>query len=192
MIERTPPVVLAQKAGFICAHLAIAFVIYAFTLAPIRDFFGSRNALIDDKMELLARIDGIGSQETTIQEFARNVDAELNRNEFLVGVNDGVVGADLQTRIKTILEAQGARLNLVQSLPSVQKGGIKYVGVRVQLAGTHASIQRAIQAVEAGKPYLFISGATLKSTSPPQSITATEPLIDAQLEVFGALRSGRE
>ena len=55
------------------------------------------------------------------------------------------------------------------------------------------AIQRAIHAVEAAKPHLFVTGAVLKpvlSTGKP----AEEPIVEAQLDIFGATRieaSGR-
>jgi hypothetical protein len=122
-----------------------------------------------------------------VQELVRGSSTELDRGEFLAGANDGVVGADLQTRLKAITEAGGARLHLVQTLPSVRTGTIKYIGARIELVGTLATIHRAIYAVESEKPYLFITAATLKISS-----TNGEPILSAQLDIIGALRSERD
>ena len=62
-------------------------------------------------------------------------------------------------------------------------------GLPAVLIGTLAAIQRAIHAVESGKPYLFVTAATLKSSSAVARPDApAEPVIDAQLDIFGALR----
>jgi general secretion pathway protein M len=63
------------------------------------------------------------------------------------------------------------------------------VGARIELIGTLAAIQRAIHAVESGKPYLFVTAAALKSSSPvARPDMPSEPAVDAQLDIFGALR----
>jgi hypothetical protein len=55
--------------------------------------------------------------------------------------------------------------------------------------GTLAAIQRAIHAMESGKPYLFITTAVLKSSSPvSRSDQTAEPVVAVQLDAFGALR----
>ena len=67
-----------------------------------------------------------------------------------------MVVADLQTRLKAIAEAAGARLRSVQSLPPKTKDEVRYVGARLDVYGTVEAIQRTVYAVEAGKPYLFV------------------------------------
>jgi Type II secretion system (T2SS), protein M subtype b len=63
------------------------------------------------------------------------------------------------------------------------------VGARIELIGTLAAIQRAIHVVESGKPYLFVTAAALKSSSPvARPDMPSEPAVDAQLDIFGALR----
>jgi hypothetical protein len=63
------------------------------------------------------------------------------------------------------------------------------VGSRVELQGSIPAVHRAIAAIEGIKPYLFVRAALLK----PAPIAGRpdlpqEPLIDAELDVFGALR----
>jgi hypothetical protein len=56
-----------------------------------------------------------------MQGLVRDATAEMERGEFHTGTNDGAVGADLQTRLKAITEAGGARL---------QSGTIAAIGAR--------------------------------------------------------------
>jgi hypothetical protein len=62
------------------------------------------------------------------------------------------------------------------------------------MVGTLQSIQRAVYAIENAKPYLFISGATIKiAPSVNKQGVSEEPSVQAQLDVFGAIQiNGRE
>jgi hypothetical protein len=66
---------------------------------------------------------------------------------------------------------------------------VRYIGSRIEIYGSLPAIHRAIHAVEAAKPHLFIASAVLKAASPTGKPGAPEePIIEAQLEVFGATR----
>jgi Type II secretion system (T2SS), protein M subtype b len=92
-------------------------------------------------------------------------------------------------------EAAGARVRSVQGLQPKNNGQIRYIGAKVDLYGALGAVQKVIYAVESGKPYLFVSNASIRlSPSIAAQATTTEPVIDAQLDVFGAVQmesSGR-
>jgi general secretion pathway protein M len=189
MIAEIQSNALVRRVTFVAAHVAIMLAACWLWVIPLWDIFADRDARIAEQHALLRRLEGVAAREGAVQDLVRNAAAEINRGELLTGANDGMVGADLQTRLKAITEAGGARLQSVQSLPSTHNGAVKYVGARIELIGTLAAIQRAIHAVESGKPYLFVTAAALKSSSPiARPDLPAEPVVDAQLEVFGALR----
>jgi general secretion pathway protein M len=180
---------IVRRTTFVAAHIAIMLVASWLWVFPFWDIFAERDAQIAKQLVLLGRLKGIAAREGARAGLLRRAATELDDGEFLAGANDGVVGADLQTRLKAITEAGDTKLQSVQSLPVTPNGLIKYVGARIELIGTLAAIQRAIHALESGKPYLFVTAATLKSSSAVTRPDApAEPVIDAQLDVFGALR----
>lgn len=101
-----------------------------------------------------------------------------------------VIGADLQTWLKRIAEAAGAKLRSVRGLPALGDERMRYVGSRIEIFGPLAAIHRAVHAIENAKPYLLVKGAALR-LSPPVGRTGApgEPIIEAQLDVFGAVRA---
>ncbi len=115
---------------------------------------------------------------------------QTRRGEFLSGPNENVINADLQTRLKTVAEAADARLRAVQSLPPRTRDLTKYSGSRVEIYGSLQSIQRTVFAVESAKPYLLIVGASIKALpSSARPGVPEEPIIQAQLDVFGAIQT---
>jgi|HubBroStandDraft_6_1064221.scaffolds.fasta_scaffold248584_2 hypothetical protein len=187
-----------RRAAFLAGNLAAALAVAALLVMPVHGFFAERDDRIAGQRTLLARLTAVAAQESRVTAVARETDAQAEHGEFLVGPNEGVVVADLQTRLKAIAEAAGARLRSVQSLPPKTRDDVRYVGARLDVYGTVEAIQRALHAVEAGKPYLFV-GAAVVRTAPPINtqglphVPAQEPVIDAQLDIFGAMQlKGRD
>jgi len=193
MIERWQESFWLRRAVFVGANAAGALVV-ALLILPVCSFFADRNGHIAEQQSALARLQGIIGREALIEEIERETDAQVQAGEFLRGPNEGVISADLQTRLKSIAQSAGAQLRSVQALPPNTREGTRYIGSRMALSGTIQTVHRAIQEVEGGKPYLFVTAAAIKSSPMvnPQA-PATEPVIDAELDIFGAVQAdGRE
>lgn len=182
-----------RRSAFIGGNVAAALAVVGFLVVPVQAFFAERDTQIATQRTLLARFAAVAGQQTRVEATAREADAQVENGEFLVGTNEGVIVADLQTRLKTIAEGGGARLRSVQSLPPKTRDEVRYVGARLDISGPLAAIQRTLHAVEAGTPYLFVDAAVVRVAPPTNApglanATAQEPMIDAQLDVFGAVQ----
>ena len=181
-----------RRSTFVAGNVAAALAIIGFLVLPVRGFFAERDAQIASQRALLARFTAIAAQQTRVQAAAHEADAQVEHGEFLVGTNEGVIVADLQTRLKAMAEAAGARLRSVQSLPPKTREEVRYVGARLDVYGPLATIQRTLHAVEGSTPYLFVDAAVVRAAPPintqalPNAVPQ-EPVIDAQLDVFGAV-----
>jgi general secretion pathway protein M len=185
---------LRRRALFVLGNLAICAVVVGSLVMPVVAVFADRDDRIADKMKVLARLRAIAAQAGNVRSIASDTSAQLRGGEFLIGPNENVISADLQTRLKAIIEAAGARSRAVQALPLKTSDQIKYSGSRIEIFGSLQSIHRAIYAVESAKPYLFITGATIKASPPANRQGAPEePIVQAQLDIFGAIQTnGRE
>ena len=115
------------------------------------------------------------------------------QSEFLAGSNEGVIGADLQTRLKAIVERSGARIRMIQSQTTKPGDPIRYIGARLTIFGNLQRIHGTIYAIETDKPFLFVTDAVIKPASPVARVgAAEEPVIEARLDVFGAALAGRQ
>jgi len=180
-----------RRAMFLLVNAVLVIPIVVFIVLPLRAVFSDRDDQIADRRAVLARLTAVASQEASVQAIASDTTAQLHGDEFLSGPNENVISADLQTRLKAITEAAGARSRAVQALPAKTLEQIKYSGSRIELFGTIQSVQRAIYAIETAKPYLFVTGAVIK---PLQAMNrpgvVEEPTIQAQLDVAGAIQVG--
>jgi Type II secretion system (T2SS), protein M subtype b len=174
-----------RRAVFVVAHLAALAAIFGFVILPIREFFADRDAHIAEQRLQLARLEGIASQGANVRTMALQVDADMQKGEFLVGSTDGLISAELQTRLKGFAESAGAHVRSAQTLPPKDVGQIKYSGSRVEIYGNIQALRKAIHGIEAARPYLFITGANLKpALSAGRPNSAEEPAVQAQLDVF--------
>jgi general secretion pathway protein M len=189
MIARDLP--LRRRMTFLLVNAALVFPIVVFVVLPIQSVFSDRDGQIADRSAVLARLTAIASQEANVQALASDTNAQIPGDEFLSGPNENVISADLQTRLKAMTDAAGARSRAVQALPTKTSEQIRYTGSRIELFGTIQSVQRAVYAIESAKPYLFITGAVIK----PLPVTnrpgvSEEPNIQAQLDIAGAIQVG--
>jgi general secretion pathway protein M len=179
---------------FAGGNLAAALGLATLVVMPIYAGFAARDEQIAGQRATLARFLAIAAQEAAVQT-AGKVHPAVGAGDFLSGKNEGVINADLQTRLKAVVEQAGARLRSVRVLPGQSIDQVRYIGSRIDIYGSLPAIHRAIYAVEAAKPHLFVTSAVLKAASPTgKPGTLEEPVIEAQLEVFGATRieaSGR-
>jgi hypothetical protein len=176
-----------RRLAFVGGNLAVGLVIIVACVLPMRDLFAERDRQIIEQRTTLARFRAVAEQDAVVQAAAAKNAAR--QGEFLVGKTEGVIGADLQTRLKAMAGVAGAKLRSVRGVPAHGDAHTKYVGSRVELFGSLAAIQRAIHAVESAKPYLFVKSAAIRLSPPVGQVgVPREPLIEAQLDVFGAVR----
>jgi general secretion pathway protein M len=178
-----------RGVAFVAAHVAGVAMIFGFVILPIREFFTDRDARIAEQGLQLARLEAVASQEANVRAMAHQVDAEVQKGEFLIGTSDGLISAELQTRLKGFAEPAGAHVRSVQSLPAKAAGQIKYSGSRIELNGSIVSLRKAIHEIEGARPFLFITSANMKLALPAgRPNSAEEPAIQVQLDVFAPMR----
>jgi general secretion pathway protein M len=176
-----------RRMVFVALNVAAILAIHGLLIEPVRSLLADRDGSVADKQALLSRFQSMAAQEANNQELAHNIGAQLAGGEFLAGPNEGVMTADLQTRLKAMAEQAGARLRLQQNLPPRNIGSIRYVGSRLEIFGPLQTIQCAIHAVDTSRPYLFVTAAVVR----PSAVAARpgsveEPVIEARLDIYGA------
>jgi general secretion pathway protein M len=181
---------LRRRVLFVFGNFAAYALIVGVIVMPIYALFADRDNRIEEQGKVLARLNAISAQATNVQSIVSDTKAQMQGGEFLAGPNENVVNADLQTKLKAMTEAAGARPRAVQALSVKTVDQIRYTGSRIEIFGSLQSILRAIHTIESSKPYLFISGAALKTLQPTRQGGSEQPVIQAQLDIFGAMQVG--
>lgn len=183
---------LGRQTLFVLGNLAACALVAGVIVMPIFTFFADRDSRIEEQRRVLARLSAITAQAANIQSIISDTKAQMQSGEFLVGPNENVISADLQTKLKALTESAGARSRAVQALPVKISDQIKYSGSRIEIFGSLQSILRAIHTIESAKPYLFVTGAALKILPAAGQGVSQEPVIQAQLDIFGAVQVGSQ
>jgi general secretion pathway protein M len=178
-----------RRVLFLAAHLAAFIIFVGFVVLPIHDFFADRDNRIAEQRVLLARLEAVAAQDASVKSMAQQAEAQVQQGEFLIGSSEGLVNANLQTRLKGFSESAGAKVRSAQSVPPKTIEQVKYSGSRIEIYGGIKSVQKAIFAIEGARPYLFISGAVMKTALPTgRPGISEEPLIQAQLDIFAPMQ----
>ncbi|MBH5403172.1 hypothetical protein HZZ13_36065 [Bradyrhizobium sp. CNPSo 4010] len=154
--------------------------------AALADYTQSLDDEIAQKQQVLGRLEAILAREGDVRAASERIKTQLTEGDFLKGANEGVIGAELQIRLKNVAERNGARVLTMQGLTLPADDVLRYIGAKIALVGTHQQLQRAIYEIESDKPYLFITNASLKPTAGTNG-DSTEPTLEAHLNVTGTL-----
>jgi len=182
---------LRRRMLFVVGNLAAGAAIVDIGILPIFEMFAERETRIEQQSKQLARLQAIASQAARVDSVEVQTKAEMQGAEFLAGSSENVVSADLQTKLKALTQEAGAASRTVQALPLKTVDRLKYSGARIEMSGSLQSILHAVHAIEASTPYLFISAAILNSSETQRANASEEPIVQAQLDVVGAIQVGK-
>jgi hypothetical protein len=177
---------LLRRSLFLLGNLAPGLVIVLAVVVPVKELLAERDREILQQRAILSRLQAVAAREVSTPAVHK---AGAGADEYLTGKTDGIIAAELQTRLKGMVETSGGRLRSVRSLQPRTDAQTKYIGSHIEMVGAIAAIHRAVQAIESAKPYLFVTGGTIRLAAPTGQVGAPqEPVIEAQLDVFGAVR----
>jgi hypothetical protein len=188
MISSWPQAPALRRLLFLFGNLAVGLTIFFAGVLPVSELFAEREQEILQQRKALARLRAVAAREADVR--SQSSAAALDDGEFLTGKTDGAIGADLQARLKRMVETAGAKLRSVRPMPPRTEAQMRYIGSHIEVLGSIAAVQRTVHAIESAKPYLFVTGGTIR-LSPTVGQGAgmpQEPAIEAQLDVFGAVR----
>ena len=113
---------------------------------------------------------------------------------FLPPAPPALAAADLQQRVKSLVEGAGGSLLSIQVLPAIEEGGVVRVAVSVTGQGDVTALQKTLYGLESQVPLLFVDNleVTARQFRPrlPDGKVAsyTRIQLNSQFEVSGYLR----
>jgi general secretion pathway protein M len=169
---------MPRNALFLALNASAFVFLTLFVLLPVWAHFADRSEQISES----------AAQLSHFQALARNTKALMKGaapagDPFLPGTEERVVSADLQANLKAIATDAGVRLLGIRGLQSSRAQQLRMVAVSMELEGPLPSIRNLLLAIENQKPFLFVTGASLRSAA-----DGDDGLIRAELKVQGAMR----
>lgn len=114
-------------------------------------------------------------------------------DDFLSPGQDAVVLAGLQSRLGQLVKRHRSKVISATALKPDKQGETTYLGVRLQIRGGMADIQRILHSVEAERPLLLVRRAQITPARGGSPEARQDPtLLNVQLDIFGAKWPGRQ
>lgn len=150
---------------------------------------------LERHQERLAQLERMAATREPVQQLIAKIQQDRNVNaQYLPQSAPALAAAELQQRIKAVVEAAGGTLQSTQALPPVEEGGAVKVAISAIMNGDTGSLQQVLHNLESQTPLLFVDNLELsaRATRPRLSggryASYTRMQLNVQFEVAGYLR----
>jgi general secretion pathway protein M len=187
MIAPLSPAV--RRLVAIALLLAVLFFGWSAAIEPSLDSYREAQATIRSLRPVIERA---GADTDGLAELKASVSRLKSRQNdaagLLIGPNEAIAAAELQTRLKTLTESAKADLKSTQILAPHDDGSFRRITVRGQIFGSLAAVQRILYAVESSSPYLFLDAVEIRVTTGAARAGTAVPSLDLRLDISGYMR----
>jgi general secretion pathway protein M len=166
---------------------------YQLVVAPVFAAFQDAEGSIEQSTTFLQHYRVLAQQRKALADrLAEQEEKPGSAAGYLRGPSDALAAAQLQDRVKSVVEAAGGDLRSTQILPARPAegdSGIRRTALRVQFAVTIEGLATALYELETGQPYLLIDELVVREQRGRRGRDESEkePQLDVTLELFGYL-----
>jgi len=167
----------------VVAALAIlAVVVGPFYL--LNSHYDKALAEMTDKLQRYRRIAGSRAEATRQLDAIRALEP---RKGFLRTGAAALSAAEAQEAMRTMIEANGAKLITMQAPVAKEEGRYRQLTVNVQLSGTIFALRKLLHTIETNEPALFVENLQVRSQVPAnfKPNPGAEPDVYIQMDVSG-------
>jgi len=151
----------------------------------IQVFFNTTNALVSEnisKRELLGRLSSVAQLKSSLR--TSEISAKAYKDIFLRGETVASAGANLQSIVEGMAQANNVAISSTTNLPVRDQAGVELIGLKVVLIGSLEKVHKVIFGIETARPPLLVGDIVVQSMSNQnKSIT---PKIAVDINIFGA------
>ena len=185
----SPPLSRALAAAILLGLVGLA---YYGAIAPIVDAYQSSHRSIVQLRAELSRYERVGSAlPARRDELAALRRRQWAQDGFLQGPSDTLVAAQIQNRLKRLVEAGKGQLQSTQILPPRQEGAVRRITVRAQMSATLGGMLHVFYALESGYPLLFLDNVDIRKRPAQYGrgvARMDDDVLDVQFDIYGYMR----
>lgn len=188
-----PPV--ASRLLAVLILLSGIALLYLAAVAPlIADYRATRES-IDDMQAAIERFRQVAAELPQRRaQLAALRQRQAASEGFLQGVNEALVAAQIQNRVKALVEAAHGELKSTQVLPVQEEGKYRRLTIRAQMALDIAAAQRVLYGIETASPLLFLDNLDIRARVVDRRRErggGEELALDIRFDVYGYMRGGK-
>lgn len=150
---------------------------------------------LDQGQQRLAQLERMAATREPVQQLITTIQQDRGVTvQYLPQSVPALAAADLQQRLKAMVEAAGGTLQSIQALPPADEAGAVKVTISAVMNGDTGSLQKVLYNLESQTPLLFVDNleVSARMTRPRLSngryATYTRMQLNTQFEVSGYLR----
>jgi general secretion pathway protein M len=189
-----PGSLLARAVALVLLAAAVAGA-WLLVVVPVLDAWRENADAIEQAETLLQRQRALAAQRPLL--IAR-IEEEKEQAEavagYLRGPSDALAAAQLQDRLKAVVEAAGGELRSTRILPAEAveaSPGTRRTALQVQMIVTIEGLAEILYGLEAGQPYLLIDELSVRNQRERRrrGEPELEPRLDVNLRLSGFVRA---
>jgi general secretion pathway protein M len=163
-------------------------------VAPLLAAFQDNASRIEEAEVLLQRYRALAEQRPTMADrIAAQQEFAASAAGYLQGPSDALAAAQLQDRVKSVIEGAGGELHSTQILPARAMEGVAVIrraALRVQFEVTIEGLAETLYELETGQPCLLIDQLSVREQR-TRRLDEAELRLDVGLELSGYLHAER-
>ncbi len=112
--------------------------------------------------------------------------AKDGRRFYLRNTAPNLANAELQELVRAAIENNGGRITTSQNIAARDDGRFRQLGVSMQFFATTTTLQKVLNAIESGQPYLVVENLTVRPVNAFRGFKPApgqEPEVVVQLDV---------
>ena len=182
-----PP--LLRRSLALAILLAAIAIAYEGVVQPLLDDYSSTRQSIEEMRDAIERYSHVASELAGRRQALTMLrDRQAQSEGFLKGTNDALIAAQIQNRVKGLVEASQGELKSTQVLPVQENGKFRRVTIRGEMSLNLAAAQTVIYGIESSSPVLFLDNLNIRPEIADRRRDhsgAEDPLLDVQFDVYG-------
>ena len=161
-------------------------------VAPVINIMHNGGQSLVDARELLGRYRAIAQTREAAQAQEQVLRRQASAGRLVLeGANEQLAAADLQARLKRLIESNGAVMKSTQILPPREEGNFRRVILRVAMDTNIEGLQKIFHTLEMTDPLLFVDNIEIRSRQLQDTKPAQRHLADLMVnyDVYGYLHA---
>jgi len=150
---------------------------------------------LEQQQGRLEQLERMAASREPIQQLIAKIQQDRNITaQYLPQSAPPLAAADLQQRVKAVVEAAGGTLRSTQALPPVEEGNAVKVAVNATVSGDTEILQKILYDLESQTPLLFVDNLEVSARAVRQRLPNgrlagyTRVQLNIQFEISGYLR----
>lgn len=189
---------ISPRLSRLLALAILVFVLvvpYVAIVRPYLDALAANRDAISEQAALRDRYVGLAAGDAASDTGAADAGDESSEegggeSAYLEGASEALVAADLQNRVKTVVQDNGGVLNSTQILETTSESGFRRLAVRVRMSAGMDALYKVLYELETQRPFLFIDNIDINARTVrlPDRKRETVELI-VTFDLFGFMRA---